>query len=565
MCRLQQDSAARPARLLLALLVGLALGGRTESARAQENVPLRSNWQPLQQSLQTCRQTGKLLVVVTSSGEEPASKSFAATFKMVVDQASSELDMMFSEMPTEEFADALKKMRVTTHPTLILYRPGPRNVQLVASHSGFRTVREAVLWLDSIGALKTKTATASAPASDPAQTQFGSPPLPERILPEARSAATQRDQEVEKTSWQGAYGSDQNTYPSEQGNRPYPPPPQKVPPSVPPTQLPPPWAPPVQYQQVQQPPVYTGQVSTPLVVSPPSVPMVIQPQAPTVVVGPTPQPNIIFAAAPPAAPTISYMMTANAPQPTANAPQLFMANAPQPQPVAMAPQPQPMAMASQPQPMAMAPQPVQMAYAPQPVAAAPQPAQVAYAPQPAQVAQSPALLAAVLTNPSLVNRLLGALGEHLAQRKNPRIQMGQAPQMMQAPMAMAPMGNAPAGAMAYAPAGYGYGPAPGMMGYMAVPPGGPTPGYGYGYGYGPPPGQEYGPGPGYPQYPPQGPREGYYPPYRPQGPPPVAPTPQGYGPSWAGQGNNNSSSQLPPLPSGSQPERKSWLGGLFSK
>src|SRR5208283_4225017 len=126
----------------------------------------------------------------------------------------------------------------------------------------------------------TKTATASAPASDPAQTQFGSPPLPERILPEARSAATQRDQEVEKTSWQGAYGSDQNTYPSEQGNRPYPPPP---------------WAPPVQYQQVQQPPVYTGQVSTPLVVSPPSVPMVIQPQAPTVVVGPTPQPNIIFA------------------------------------------------------------------------------------------------------------------------------------------------------------------------------------------------------------------------------------------------------------------------------
>ena len=346
-----------------------------------ENVPLRSNWQPLQQSLQTCRQTGKLLVIVTSSGEKPASKSFAATFKMVVDQASSELDMMFSEMPTEEFADALKKMRVTTHPTLILYRPGPRDVQLVASHSGFQTVREAVLWLDSTGA-KTKTATASAPASDPAQTQFGSPPLPERISPEARSAATQRDQEVKKTNWQGAYGSDQNPYPSEQGNRPCPPPPQKVPPSLPPTQLPPPSAPPVQYQQVQQPPIYTGQVSTPLVVSPPSVPMVIQPQAPTVVVGPTPQPNIIFAAAPPAAPTISYMMSANAPQPTANAPQLFMANAPQPQPTANAPQPQPVAMAPQPQPMAMAPQPVQMAYAPQPVAAAPQPPPVAYAPQP---------------------------------------------------------------------------------------------------------------------------------------------------------------------------------------
>jgi len=538
---------------VLALLVGLAHGGRIESARAQDNVPLRSKWQPLQQSLQICKQTGKLLVVVTSSGQEPASKSFATTFKMVVDQASSELDMMFSEMPTEEFADALKRMKVTTHPTLILYRPGPLNVQIVASHSGFKTVREAVLWLDTIGALKTKTAAAPAPAPDPALTQLGLPQLPERISPEARSAATQRDQEVEKTGWQGAYGSDQNTYPSEQGNnRPYPSPPQKVPPCLPPAQPPPSAPPPVQYQQ---PPVYTGQVSTPLVVSPPSVPLVIQPQAPTVVVGPTPQPNIIFASAPPAAPTISYMTTASAPQPTANAPtanapQLFMANAPQPQPTASAPQPQP---------PAMAPQPVPMAYAPQPVAAAPQPAPVAYAPQPGQVAQSP-LLAAVLTNPSLVNRLLGALGEQLAQRKNPRIQMGQAPQMMQAPMAPAPMGYAPAGGQAYAPAGYGYAPAPGMM-YMAVPPGGPPPGYGYGYGYGPPPSQEYGPGPGYPQYPPQG----SYPQYPPQGPPPVVPTPQGYGPSWGGPRNNNSSSQSPPLPSGSQPERKSLIGGWFSK
>ena len=37
----------------------------------------------------------------------------------------------------------------------------------------------------------------------------------------------------------------------------------------------------------------------------------------------------------------------------------------------------------------------------------------------------------------------GAIGEHLAQKKNPRIQMGQAPQMMQAPVAQAPVAPHP--------------------------------------------------------------------------------------------------------------------------
>ena len=163
------------------------------------------------------------------------------------------------------------------------------------------------------------------------------------------------------------------------------------------------------------------------VVSPPQVPVVVQPQAPTIVVGPTPQPNIIFAAPAPSAPTISYMVQGNAPvanAPTGNAPQqIFMANAPQPaagapQPMAMAPQP--VAMAPQPmapQPMApqpMAPQP--MAMAPQPMAMAPQPMAMAPVGQ-APTGQSPALLAAVLTNPSIFGRILGAIGEHLAQKK----------------------------------------------------------------------------------------------------------------------------------------------------
>src|SRR5271157_3150383 len=281
---------------------------------------------------------------------------------------------------------------------------------------------------------------------------------------------------------------------------------------------------------------------------------------------------------PPSAPTLSYMVQGNAPTanaPTAYAPQqIFMANAPQPtanapqpvamapQPPAMAPQPVQMAMAPQPQPVAMAPQPqpVAMAPQPQPVAMAPQPQPVAMAPQ---VGQSPALLAAVLTNPSLFNRLVGAFGEHLAQRRNPRIQMGQAPQIMQAPVGNAPVGNAPAGGLAYAPLGYGG--EPPMMGFLAVPAGGgQPPAYGYGYGYGPPPGPGYypppgygngpPPGQGYPPYPPQGPPE--YPSY-PPGPPPVAPTPQGYNQgSW-----NSSQNWRPQQPS--TPQSQSHLKSLL--
>jgi hypothetical protein len=210
---------SRLARLLLALLVGVAFSERTHSARAQENNPSGSAWQPLQQSIETCRKTGKLLIVVTTSQDEPASKTFAATFKMVVDQASSELDMVFSEMPVETFADTLKTMRVTTHPTVILYRPGPRSMESVACRSNIQSVRQAILWLDSIGALKTKTAAASEPAGNREQTQAGSPPIPKRTLPEPGSPTSPRDPEVEKSNWQGGSGSDQNAYPSEQGYR----------------------------------------------------------------------------------------------------------------------------------------------------------------------------------------------------------------------------------------------------------------------------------------------------------------------------------------------------------
>ena len=74
-------------------------------------------------------------------------------------------------------------------------------------------------------------------------------------------------------------------------------------------------------------------------------------------------------------------------------------------------------------------------------------------------AQAPAPQAITLTNPSLLNRLIGTFGEHLAQKKNPRVQMAQAPAMAPAP--------APAPAQYYAAASPT---AAQAYGYMVAPP-----------------------------------------------------------------------------------------------
>ena len=395
---------------------------------------------------QACRRTGKLLVVVTSSTADSNSTAFVATLKGVVSGASSELAPLFTEMPAERYDAELKRIGVKTHPTLILYRPGPRTIELLGSRSGFQTVRQALAWLDSNGVLKTKTA-----ASLSAQTQAPTPPLPGRSEPKPESA--QHDPELQKTGGQSPSGSEQHPYPTEQGYRPTPQPPAKVPMICPPPQP--------TYQPAPVTPVYTQAAPQPVVVSAPSPPVVFQPSAPTIVVGPTPQPNIVFANAPQSVPNVTIVNAGNAPQPgnapQAQPPQLFLANAPQPQPPqAYAPQPQPpqayapqptMAYAPQPQPMmAYAPQPQpMMAYAPQPqpmMAYAPQPQPaMGYAPQP--TGNSPLLAAALLTNPRLTDRILGAIGEHLAQRKNPRIQMSSQPTIAQAPVASAATGYAP--------------------------------------------------------------------------------------------------------------------------
>ena len=78
-----------------------------------------------------------------------------------------------------------------------------------------------------------------------------------------------------------------------------------------------------------------------------------------------------------------------------------------------------------PQPMA-APQPM-MAPAPQPMMApAPQPMMAPGAPVPQQSLATTATIGLLLNNPGVLDRLLGAIGRHLAARGQPRIQMSPA-------------------------------------------------------------------------------------------------------------------------------------------
>jgi hypothetical protein len=199
-----------------------------------------------------------------------------------------------------------------------------------------------------------------------------------------------------------------------------------------------------------------------------------------------------------------------------------------------------------------------MMYAMAPPTAPAQPAMAPVGNAP-QVGQSPVLAAALLTNPRLWERLLGALGEHLAQKKNPRIQMGSAPTVANAPVAMAPSALSPTG---YAPVAQ-----PAMMAMPAMAPMAMTPMMAMGAMYGQPPAQGYAPPPGYcpPGYgygPPPGygygPPPAYGPPAQPPYPPPNVPTPQAPGAGMASQG-------YPPAPPAQPGPAQDGQGGLLHR
>ncbi len=126
--------------------------------------------------------------------------------------------------------------------------------------------------------------------------------------------------------------------------------------------------------------------AAPFAISVPSAPIVVTPSAPSVYVTPAPAPNVYVTTAPPSAPNV--YLTQAAPQPA----QLFVAT---PSAIAHAPT-------------------ANVAYAPVAYSAAPQ-----AMPQTSQVM--------ILHSPGLIENLIGTVGEHMAKRKWPRVQVSSSP------------------------------------------------------------------------------------------------------------------------------------------
>jgi hypothetical protein len=142
-------------------------------------------------------------------------------------------------------------------------------------------------------------------------------------------------------------------------------------------------------QTLQTIPLMTTSAAPPVAVSMTSPPVYIQQAAPTVVLGPAPSPNVVVAQAPLCFPTLSP------------------AAAPVSPPIAITPSPQAQSPA-----IGVIGGQAQMVCAVQQSMASP-----------ASAPQQPAGLALILSNPNIVDRMIGALGRLLAQRGLPRLQM----------------------------------------------------------------------------------------------------------------------------------------------
>lgn len=441
----------------------------------------------LSQALARTMSEGVPTIAVVTSATDLRSQSLFSGLRIAKQQGNFG-DVQLEEMPLEIYDKVATQLGVRQSPCVVICGRSPQGkLQVRGLNPQPGDVNQTLAWASSI--------------LSPIQEDFEIPAHDERPI---------RDPGLTKAQYASgqAFPSAQN--PSTPTPNNYPPPMPKQPVTAPPPQ-PLPVSQPQPYTQAYAPPAFTAPNPAPTVITPPSAPIVVQPAVPTIMVGPAPAPNIIFAASP--TPNISYVAPAPiGSAPVASAPpqpNLFTSAAAPPYQPANAPQPP----ANAPQPMGNSPQP--MAYAPQPMGNAPQ--QPAYAPAPMAYAPAPAASAPVgnamfLSAPNPIDFMLGSLGELLSRRKNPRLQMGSAPTTVPMAYAPAPMGSAPptqayglyAPAPGYAPQqayGLAYGPPPGYPNQVFGPP--------PGQGYGPQPGQGYDPRMGGPGYPPQNGGGGY--------------------------------------------------------
>ncbi len=356
-------------------LLGLTVVLGNSSVSAQVPSDDQGDWIPLPTALRSTMESGRPTVVLTTSRTSPESLNLRQSLLNQPVMRALAATVNFAEMPVEIYPDRVEALNVQSHPTLLVYGKGSHGLDLCSFTSEAKDAPTAMAWLHSL-----------TQSNEVASNSSESPSL---------------DPEVQPTGGQAAYPTSQV------------PTPQAVPvPQPAPTYLPQP----TPTYQVQQ-PVAAIPAPSPVYLQTAPPPMVIQQQPQQIIIPPTPPPQV------------TVLQSVSAPAAAAPTPNQFFVTPTQPQPA----QGQPMAGQPQPQPMMAQPMMAQPMMA-QPMIAQPQP--MAGALQPQQSVVGATAIALLLNNPNFIDRLIGGLGRHLAQRGQPRLQMApQAPAAMQIPAA----------------------------------------------------------------------------------------------------------------------------------
>jgi hypothetical protein len=407
------------------------------------------------EALKDTARSGRPSVVLVTSGALTSSAEWARQMHSFVSEHYGQ-SLNCVELRAESEPQRVRSLNVKSLPTVLYYRSDGKGGLALAGH------REGHVGTDAIAELVGRPAVSTDSAADrPAVTSARrvvrvqrasvstGGETPAGTVGAAESAAIpSRDAQVAATNHQHGHATPQGS-PQNFGNEPpskqMPPAPVKSPPTQPPQtyQAPPPTHQPVYTAQPPQPvygyvpqqPVYAAPpTSPPLMVQPPTGQVVVQPAPLSVTVAPSPPPQVTY---------MTHMPVASMPQPvqTMPAPNAFTAPPPQPA-MSMAPP-------AQPEPgYGMAPPNYGMS-------------QPGFSAAPAGGSMAMGMM---LTNPSVLDRMLGGFGRLLAERSYPRIRMNpESPSLFAAPAGMGGfVGINPA--MAMAPSG-----ANPLQTYMAMP------------------------------------------------------------------------------------------------
>ena len=241
--------------VVLLTLLDLSLGGAVWCKTAAGDANVRG-WLTVESALKTTLRSGRPTVLVITSRTSPASLELLEAVKRSANSTLVGQLVSFAEMPLEQYTQQVDRMGVKTFPTVVVYGTDQATLKLLGHRTGPLDAPTMLAWLSSLPSGGT-IAIAKLPATDPA----------------VKRTASHDDGYPTPPSPQMPYPSSQNL--------PQPPPP--APPKMgfqPPPPMPQPM--PVPYggfQTAQVAPIYAVPMPQPVVVSTPATPVVVQPSS----------------------------------------------------------------------------------------------------------------------------------------------------------------------------------------------------------------------------------------------------------------------------------------------